>query len=155
MTTALSIQQTAEATGVSVHTLRYYERIGLIGAVPRRSNGHRIYRKEELVWIEFLVRLRSTGMPIREMRRYAQLRAQGNRLGSVLERKAMLERHALALEAELSTLTKTLAMLHAKVALYSDIEAGLTTHTDKLTDKGIDHGKRNLRKRIKTAEGSR
>lgn len=67
MTAALSIQQGAATCGLSVHTLRYYERIGLIRPVPRRGNGHRRYRADDMGWIAFLVRLRATGMSVEEM----------------------------------------------------------------------------------------
>ena len=125
MTASLTIQQTAEASGLSVHTLRYYERIGLIKPIPRRSNGHRLYRADDLSWISFLLRLRATGMSIDEMQRYAQLREQGGQLPSVTERKAMLARHAASVEADLKAMQETLAYLHQKIALYSTLESEL------------------------------
>src|SRR5690349_1245444 len=64
MTTVLTIQETSATTGLSVHTLRYYERIGLIHPISRSTSRHRRYREEDLRWIEFLLRLRATGMPI-------------------------------------------------------------------------------------------
>ena len=73
MTTSLTIQQTAAATGLTAHTLRYYERIGLLDPVTRQDNKHRLFREEDLLWIAFLVKLRSTGLPIRDMLHYAQL----------------------------------------------------------------------------------
>jgi DNA-binding transcriptional MerR regulator len=148
MTEALTIQQAAEACGLSVHTLRYYERIGLIKPVARRSNGHRLYRAEDLNWIAFLLRLRATGMPIAKMRRYAQLRERGARLDSVTERKAMLQEHAFAVEAEIQALGETLAYLQEKVAIYSRME-------DELKQKERGNGKHEIRKRMATAEGSR
>lgn len=144
MTTALSIQQVAATTGLSAHTLRYYERIGLIDPVPRLGNRHRQYRAEDIRWIEFLLRLRSTGLPIQQMLRYAELRRLGNQLGSVSERKAMLAQHAQTLEAELANLQETLAMLHAKVALYADMEKALQADAKQHTGKGMDHGKHNI-----------
>jgi DNA-binding transcriptional MerR regulator len=125
MTATLTIQQTAEACGLSVHTLRYYERIGLIKPIPRRSNGHRLYRADDLSWIAFLLRLRATGMSIEEMQRYAQLREQGEQLSSVAERKAMLAKHAESVEADLKAKQETLAYLHRKIALYSTLETEL------------------------------
>ncbi|HEX7650867.1 MAG TPA: MerR family transcriptional regulator [Noviherbaspirillum sp.] len=148
MTDALTIQQTAEACGLSVHTLRYYERIGLIKPVARRSNGHRLYRADDLNWIAFLLRLRATGMPIVQMRRYAQLRERGTQLASVKERKAMLQQHALAVEAEINTLSETLAYLQEKIAVYSTME-------DELKEKERANGKHEVRKRVGTSEGSR
>jgi len=125
MTTSISIQQASAATGLSIHTLRYYERIGLIDPVPRQSNQHRLYRQEDLRWIEFLPRLRATGMSIQQMLRYAELRRMGEQLGSVSERKVLLEQHAETLEAELLVLQDTLAMLRDKVALYAGMEEKL------------------------------
>lgn len=125
MTSLLSIQQVAAATGLSVHTLRYYERIGLIDAVPRLHNRHRQYRPEDLRWISFLLRLRATGLPIRNMLRYAQLRRHGDQLDSVIERKELLTKHAADVEAQVAALQETLAMLRGKIALYAEMEAGL------------------------------
>ena len=125
MTASLTIQQTAEACGLSVHTLRYYERIGLIKPIPRRSNGHRLYRPDDLQWIAFLLRLRATGMSIGEMQRYAQLREQGDLPASLAERKAMLVEHTAAVEAEVKAMQETLAYLHQKIELYSAMEAEL------------------------------
>lgn len=137
MTASLTIQQTAEACGLTVHTLRYYERIGLIKPIPRRSNGHRLYRADDLSWIAFLLRLRATGMSIEEMQRYAQLREQGEQLPSVAERKAMLALHAEAVEANLKAMQETLAYLHHKIALYSTLE-------NELQSQEKQHGKHAL-----------
>ena len=98
--------------------------------VPRQSNRHRLYRQEDLRWIEFLLRLRATGMSIQQMLRYAELRRLGDQLGSVSERKTLLQQHAVALEAELLELQETLEMLRDKVALYAGMERQL---------KALDH----------------
>lgn len=71
----LGIQQAAQEVGISAHTLRYYERIGLITDVPRDPAGHRRYDEDRLRWLDFLTKLRSTGMPIQGMLRYAELNA--------------------------------------------------------------------------------
>ncbi|BEV16687.1 hypothetical protein HBDW_34750 [Herbaspirillum sp. DW155] len=78
MTTSLTIAQAADATGLSVYTLRYYERIGLLDPVERRDNRHRRYTQEDLNWIDFLKKLKATGLPVRAMLRYAELRRAGN-----------------------------------------------------------------------------
>ena len=59
-----SIQQVAQKTGLSIHTLRYYEKVGLLAPIQRGKNGHRQYSIEDIIWLEFLVRLRETGMSI-------------------------------------------------------------------------------------------
>ncbi len=125
MTSFLTIQQAAAATGLTVHTLRYYERIGLIDPVPRQDNNRRLYRDEDIRWIEFLTKLRSTGLPIRQMLRYAQLRRLGDERESVSERKAMLEQHTLTLETAMVDLQHTLEIMYKKIAMYRDTEARL------------------------------
>lgn len=74
---ALSIMEAAEVSGLSVHTLRYYERTGLLEPVSRNGSGHRRYRAADLERIAFLTKLRATGMPIRDVRRYAELMSAG------------------------------------------------------------------------------
>lgn len=133
MTTSLTIQQTAAATGLTVHTLRYYERIGLIDPIQRKDNKHRLYREEDILWIEFLLKLRSTGLPIQKMLRYAELRRLGNQQESVSERKMLLEQHTLSLEATLAELQSNLAVMYKKIALYGDIEAALNANTATFT----------------------
>ncbi|MCO5410626.1 MULTISPECIES: MerR family transcriptional regulator [Ralstonia] len=123
MTTFLTIAQVAEATGLSTHTLRYYERIGLLDSVQRRDNGHRVFRAEDMTWLEFLLRLRDTGMPIAQMQEYAALRRQGDSLESVSARQRLLELHAAALEAELRARAETLAVLRVKLVVYDGIRA--------------------------------
>ncbi|WP_211293193.1 MerR family DNA-binding transcriptional regulator [Brunnivagina elsteri] len=73
MDTELTIQQVASLTGLNVHTLRYYERNGLLKPVPRAANGHRRYSSVDIASIEFLTKLRMTGMPIRHMQKFAKL----------------------------------------------------------------------------------
>ena len=73
----LTIQQVAERTGLSAHTLRYYERAGLLDPVGRAESGRRRYAAANLAWLDFLTRLRATGMPIRQMQEFAALRRRG------------------------------------------------------------------------------
>ena len=81
----------SEASGVSLHTLRYYEKEGLLTAVERGANGYRKYSAADMEWLEFLMRLRAMGMPISRMKRYSELRSQGD--GTIAERRRMLELH--------------------------------------------------------------
>jgi DNA-binding transcriptional MerR regulator len=125
MTTLLTIQQAAATTGLSVHTLRYYERIGLLDPILRQDNTHRLFRPEDLRWIGFLLKLRSTGLPIRDMLRYAQLRRQGDTPESVSARKALLLQHTQTVEQTLAELQNNLAILHQKIAMYDSLETML------------------------------
>lgn len=116
----LSIRQTADVTGLSVHTLRYYERIGLLGPLPRGGDGHRRFRAEDLTWIAFLGRLRATGMTIRDMVRFAQLRRQGPR--TVGLRRRMLEAHAADVERKMAVLGESLRVVREKIVTYQTME---------------------------------
>ena len=77
METGLTIQQVAQQTGLSIDTLRYYERIRLIEPIRRVPNGHRRYTQEDIDWISLLMHLKETGMPLAQMVRFAQMRRQG------------------------------------------------------------------------------
>lgn len=125
MTRSLSIQEAARATGLSAHTLRYYERIGLIGPISRQANRHRLYQPKDLQWMAFLTRLRSTGMSIGQMLRYAALRRQGEIVSSVSVRKEMLDQHIAALESQAMAVRDMLAILRAKVGFYAEREGVL------------------------------
>ncbi|MFT3714771.1 MAG: MerR family transcriptional regulator [Gordonia sp. (in: high G+C Gram-positive bacteria)] len=81
----LSIADVAAATGATAHTLRYYERAGLIQPIGRTSANRRRYSPSDVAWVEFLLRLRATGMPIARMQQYAALRAQGPGTGTPTE----------------------------------------------------------------------
>ena len=85
----LSIQEVTEATGLSAHTLRYYERVGLIHPIEREENTRRRYSPDDVGWIDFLLKLRATGMSIKEMQCYAELQRQGEE--TLPERLEMLK----------------------------------------------------------------
>ncbi|MGL5861631.1 MAG: MerR family transcriptional regulator, partial [Phycicoccus sp.] len=87
----LTIAETAQRTGLTAHTLRYYERDGLMLGVTRTTSGHRAYREGDLEWIQLITRLRTTGMPIRDVRRYAVFVRAGE--GNEAERLEILCRH--------------------------------------------------------------
>jgi len=112
----LTIQHVSEMTGVSAYTLRYYERIGLLNDVDRASSGHRRYTGQDLAWISMLRRLRRTGMPIRKMQIFADLRRQGPQ--SLPERLAFLEQHQREVQAHLHETAEHLAVIEAKIQLH-------------------------------------
>jgi DNA-binding transcriptional MerR regulator len=116
----LTIAEVAELTGLSAHTLRYYERIGLIDPVARGIAGQRRYGHADLAWLAFLQRLRSTGMPIRDMQRFAGLRREGDR--TVPERRVLLEMHRDELIARIDGLQRDLNALTHKIDHYENLE---------------------------------
>jgi DNA-binding transcriptional MerR regulator len=115
--TALTIQQAAERLGVSAHTLRYYERLGLLGWQVRRSaSGHRLYSEQALLWIQLLLCLRQTGMSLEAIKDFGQMSRQGT--ATIPERLAMLERHADTLRRHITELNRAQAQLQAKIRRY-------------------------------------
>ncbi|MEO0458164.1 MAG: MerR family transcriptional regulator [Cyanobacteria bacterium P01_A01_bin.114] len=120
----LTIQQVAKATGLSVHTLRYYERCDLIAPIHRARNGHRRYSAQDINWIKFLTKLRLTGMPIRQMQQYATLlREQPD---AVQARRALLEAHRQTVLENLQQLQENLAVIDWKIQHYKEIEQKLS-----------------------------
>ena len=113
----VSIAEAARRTGVSVHTLRYYERAGLVvSPVDRTSGGRRRYRGLDLKWIIICTKLRATGMPIRGLRRYAELVAAGP--GNEEERLALLEAHRAEVLARLAEIQENLKIIDHKIDVY-------------------------------------
>jgi DNA-binding transcriptional MerR regulator len=118
----LTVAQMAAATGVSGHTLRYYERAGLIRPVTRNLGNQRRYQADDVEWVKFLLRLRDTGMPISQMRAYAELRAQGS--ATIEPRLALLEAHQRGLHDQIARLRNHEKALIAKIATYrQDLDA--------------------------------
>jgi DNA-binding transcriptional MerR regulator len=112
----LSIGDAAAAVGLSVQTLRYYEREGLLlDPTPRRSNGHRRFHRNELDWLAGLVMLRETGMPIAQIRDVAAL---SRTPGTERERLSAFEEHRGAVVAQLKRTREHLAALDMKIAAY-------------------------------------
>jgi DNA-binding transcriptional MerR regulator len=105
---------------MTAHTLRYYERVGLIQPVGRAHNGHRRYSDADEAWLKFLHCMRDTHMPIREMQRYARLRDKGE--DTSLERRSILEEHQAVVAAQIAALEKAHALLSHKIANYRKIE---------------------------------
>ncbi|MFC0598316.1 MerR family transcriptional regulator [Streptomyces palmae] len=113
----LSIGEAARRTGLSVHTLRYYERAGLVVTpVDRTHGGRRRYHQLDLEWITICTRLRATGMPIKGIRRYAELVAAGR--GNEDERLDLLEAHLDHVLAGIAELQENLKLIAHKVDIY-------------------------------------
>ena len=115
--TGVTIGRAVELTGLTADTLRYYERDGLmLEPVGRSSTGHRRYSESDLDWVRLVTRLRSTGMPIREVRQYAGLVRSGT--GNEAERLELLLAHRKAVLQQLDEVQGHLAAIDYKIALY-------------------------------------
>ena len=111
----MNIGTICERTKLSAHTLRYYEKIGLLVDVRRDSKGHRCYSEQDIIWIEFIKRLKATNMPLNEIRRFARLRARGD--ATIDERVKLLERHEARVVEQMETLRYHRRKIKEKIAL--------------------------------------
>jgi DNA-binding transcriptional MerR regulator len=118
-----AIAEAAHQSGLSIDTLRYYERIELIDPPARDSGGRRAYSDDDLAWLNFLTKLRTTGMPIRLMREYAKLRHQG--LATATRRKQILVEHRKDVLDRIADLQTCLEVLNYKITNYEQIERDL------------------------------
>ena len=115
----LTIQEVAQATGLTTHTLRYYERIGLIHPINREENTRRCYTADDVGWIDFLLKLRATGMSIKDMQRYAELQRQGDE--TLPERVEMLKALRDNVKARIEELNEHLKLVHYKIDYYQQV----------------------------------
>ena len=109
------IREVAEKVGLSEHTLRWYERIGLLDRIERGPDGRRRFGQKDLDWILLLTRLRATGMPVKDMQRYAQLVRAG---AGEQERLELLSEHRSRVRAALVAQEECLQMLDTKIRIY-------------------------------------
>lgn len=110
-----SIGEFSKLTNISIYTLRYYEKENLI--IPNREeNGRRCYSESDVNWIEFIKRLKDTNMPIKEIQKYAELRAVGD--STMLERMDLLIKHRVALKEEIRKSNENLKKLNDKIDYY-------------------------------------
>ncbi|MEU1781378.1 MULTISPECIES: MerR family transcriptional regulator [Streptomyces] len=113
-----TISEVAEYAGLSAHTLRWYERIGLMPHVDRSHTGQRRYTDRDLDWLDLVSRLRLTGMPVADMVRYAELVRQGEH--TFPERERLLSAHRDDVRMRIAELRSTLEVLDYKIDIYAD-----------------------------------
>lgn len=115
-----TISEVAAHTGLSAHTLRWYERIGLMPHVGRSHTGQRRFTNRDLGWLHFVGKLRLTGMPVADMVRYAELVREGEH--TVAQRRELLMAHRQAVRRRIGELRESLAVLDFKIDIYSDAQ---------------------------------
>jgi len=114
-----SIAEAARRSGLSIDTLRYYERIDLLDPPARDAAGRRAYSEQDLAWLGFLTKLRTTGMPIKMMREYAHLRSAGD--AAVARRRAILVEQRRSVADRIAELQACLDVLDYKIDNYDRI----------------------------------
>ncbi len=115
----LSIGEVAARTGLSVHALRFYEREGLlVGPVRRSTGGRRRYTACDVEWLLICVKLRESGMPLAELKRFAELVRQGP--GNEAERLQLLDAHRRRVDAQITALEECRSVITWKVGVYAE-----------------------------------
>lgn len=115
----MNIQKFSKVTNVSSYTIRYYEKIGLLKNISRNSSGHRWFTEKDVIWIEFIKRLKDTGMPLDNIKKYADLRDEGASTSEL--RMKILQQHAVTLEEKISEEQFHLKKLKEKIEHYSEL----------------------------------
>jgi DNA-binding transcriptional MerR regulator len=151
MESLLTIDEVAKRTGLTAYTLRYYERIGLIASISRAPGGQRRYAASDMAWIEFLLRLRTTSMPIGKMQAFAKLRGAGD--STVSDRRQMLEEHLTEVLSEIEAMRQSANALQAKIEHYRLVEQSLAS--DLLSEGYADEPPKSLRARTRQTERNR
>jgi DNA-binding transcriptional MerR regulator len=133
-----TIGEVAERTGISTHTLRFYEREGIFATeVRRRAGGQRVFTDHDLDWLTVCQVLRGSGMPISQMRRYAELVRAGS--GTEQERLELMREHRTRVQDQLAELDRSLDLISHKVRIYEDIvDRGSSDHSCNLADDNTD-----------------
>lgn len=111
-----TISEVVALSGLTAHTLRWYERIGLLSHVDRSHTGQRRFTNRDLDWLAFVGKLRLTGMPVADMVRYAELVREGDH--TFTERQELLESTRRDVRARIAELQGTLAVLDFKIDFY-------------------------------------
>lgn len=114
----LGIGELSRRTGRSVHTLRWYEKEGLIPHVARDAGGRRVYTERHVLWMRLLGKLRATGMSVSQIREYADLIRAGD--ATLDERIELLSRHRLRVEAQRTELDEALELIDVKLDSYRE-----------------------------------
>ncbi|MFF8292445.1 MerR family transcriptional regulator [Streptomyces sp. NPDC016309] len=112
-----TISEVAAWTGLTAHTLRWYERIGLMPHVDRSHTGQRRFTNKDLDWLAFVGKLRLTGMPVADMVRYAELVREGEHTFD--KRQELLEATRRDVRSRIAELQDTLAVLDYKIDFYA------------------------------------
>ncbi|WP_309123328.1 MerR family transcriptional regulator [Paenibacillus sp.] len=115
-----SIQEVANQFNLSIHTLRYYDKEGLMPFIGRDKSGNRVFTDSDLNWVAMICCLKDTGMSIKEMKLYAELCVRG--MQSIEERKEMLVAHRKQVLQQVEDLKKHIELIDSKIEVYENPE---------------------------------
>lgn len=120
MENKFSSKQVVEKTGLSIHTLRYYEQIGLVSGIERDDNGYRLYSESDIAWFQVLSYFRAMGMPIREMQQFIAL--HDNEVSTTTARREFMEAYRRKVIDQMKELEQTLEKVDLKINFFKNLE---------------------------------
>lgn len=126
-----SINEVAKMFGLSAHTLRFYDKEGLMPFIGRNTSGNRMFTDTDLDWVALICCLKNTGMPIKEIKQYSDMCTQGR--VTIDNRKSMLSVHREEVKKQINDLQKNLELIDSKIAFYEDPE--MIKKMDELLEK--------------------
>lgn len=124
----IHIKEAAEKIGLPTHTLRYYEQEGLLPFIKRDGNGNRIFNEADLLWLELIVCLRKTDIPLSELRAIVELTKEGDSTAS--QRKQIFEKHKEKMMEKQRDLDNAFIKIESKIEFYDELEKKY--HKEKL-----------------------
>lgn len=113
----MRIKEFAERLNISQYTLRFYEKVGVLNPIKRKKNGYREYDENDIGWMEFVLKLKDTGMPLKKIVEYAELRSHGK--GTRLQRQKLLQEHEGELIKRIGILKSNLTLIQKKIEFYT------------------------------------
>lgn len=118
----LTIGQISETTGLSIHTLRYYEKEGIMPHVKRNESGNRIYEQSDVEVLRFICCLKETGMPVKDIKKFVSFLMKGEE--TIEDRIELLQGQKKNIQSQVDQLLSYIQMLDGKVELYKSILDG-------------------------------
>ncbi len=122
MKTTFTSKEVAAETGLSVHTMRYYEQLGLIHGVQRDHNGYRQYSESDIKWFQVIRHFRDMGLPIKEMQQFQSM--PKNAPGSAAARREFMEEYRVKVVEQMAELQSTLDKVDGKIEFFKNLERG-------------------------------
>jgi DNA-binding transcriptional MerR regulator len=124
----IHIKEAAEKIGLPTHTVRYYEQEGILPFIKRDENGNRIFNEQDILWLELIVCLRKTDIPLSELRAIVEFTKEGDSTAS--QRKQIFEKHKEKMMEKQRDLDNAFIKIESKIKYYDELEKKY--HKEKL-----------------------
>lgn len=132
-----SIGQVAKKVGLTAHTLRYYEKEGLMPFVRKSGSGLRVYAETDIEWLMLIECLKGTGMPLKDIKQYIDWIQEGD--ATLEKRREMFIKQKVKLEQQMQQLKEYMAKINYKIDYYDEIIAngseGIFERNKKLAEE--------------------